>query len=154
MYAGFWKRFGAFLIDGVVSYLLVIIFILIWALFELLLIVIGVEQKVKEAILGILGVPVYLSLSWLYYALMESSGQKATIGKMALGIVVVDKDSRKISFLRATARYWSKIVSALILLIGFIIAGFTSNKQALHDLISGTYVVNKEAIKTEVEAKI
>jgi len=112
----------------------------------LLLNLAGIEQKTKETILGVLGVPLYFSLSWLYYAFLESSNLKATLGKMVLGIVVVDVNKNKISFLRASARYWSKIISSSILLIGFIMAGFTKDKQALHDIISGTYVVNKSAL--------
>jgi len=151
MYAGFWKRFIAFVIDWIVNFFIGIIFILIWALFELLLNSVGIEQKTKETILGVLGVPIYLSLSWLYYALLESSNQKATLGKMALGIVVVDINKNKISFLRASVRYWSKIISSIILLIGFIMAGVTKDKQALHDMISGTYVVNKSALTKGAE---
>ncbi len=153
MYAGFWKRFGAYLIDGVAIFATGILFLLVWSLFELLLNAIGVDQKNKETILGVLGVSIYLSLSWLYYAFFESSKLKATLGKLALGIVVVDENNNKISFLRATARYWSKVISALILLIGFIMAGFTKDKQALHDIISGTYVINKTAITKEIVMK-
>jgi uncharacterized RDD family membrane protein YckC len=146
MYAGFGKRFGAFLIDFIENILIEFLFFLLWAGFELLLNAIGIGQKSRETILGTLGVPIYLSLSWLYFAFFESSNKKATIGKMALEIEVVDANSKKISFLRATVRYWSKIISAVILGIGFIMAAFTEDKQALHDKIANTYVVNKDAM--------
>ncbi|WP_249506865.1 RDD family protein [Paenibacillus polymyxa] len=68
------------------------------------------------------------------------------MGKLALGIVVVDEFNQKLSFGRASARYWSKIVSSIILWIGFIMAGFTARKQALHDLIARTYVVDKREL--------
>jgi uncharacterized RDD family membrane protein YckC len=63
---------------------------------------------------------------------------------MALGIVVTDLEGRRISWGRANARYWSKFISALIFLIGYIMAGFTQKKQALHDMIAGTLVVVKD----------
>jgi uncharacterized RDD family membrane protein YckC len=81
---------------------------------------------------------------WLYHTLMESSSLQATLGKMALGIVVTDLDGGRISFGRATARYWSQILSALILGIGYLMAGFTERKQALHDMIAKTLVVVKD----------
>jgi uncharacterized RDD family membrane protein YckC len=76
---------------------------------------------------------------------MESSARQATLGKMALGIVVTDLDGNRIGFGRATGRYFAKILSALILLIGFIMAAFTQKKQGLHDIIAGTLVVKKAA---------
>ena len=86
----------------------------------------------------------WLVIPWLYWALMESFSKQATLGKRALGILVTDIEGRRISFGRATVRYWAKIISSLTLLIGFIIAGFTSRKQALHDIISGCLVVVKQ----------
>jgi uncharacterized RDD family membrane protein YckC len=144
MYSGFWKRFCAYLIDSLVLTGAYILFIFIWAGFELFLNAMNVNQAIKELILGILGVPIYISIAWLYFALFESSNLRATLGKMALGIIVVDEEQTRITFLRATARYWSKILSAVILFIGFIMAGFTPKKQALHDIVSKTYLVNKK----------
>jgi uncharacterized RDD family membrane protein YckC len=63
---------------------------------------------------------------------------------MVLGLKVTDLEGRRISFLRATARHFAKIVSGMILLIGFIMAGFTERKQALHDMIAGTLVVHTQ----------
>jgi uncharacterized RDD family membrane protein YckC len=79
---------------------------------------------------------------WLYFALMESL-KGATLGKMALGIIVTDMNGNSISFGRATGRYFAKIISGLIFCIGYIMAGFTQQKQALHDIIAGCLVVNK-----------
>lgn len=112
-----------------------------YAGFELLLNLIRIEQSTKEIILGILGTPIMLAFPWLYYAVLESSDKKATFGKRALDIKVIDSNNNKISFLRATIRYWSKFISALILLVGYIMAAFTPKKQALHDIIASTYVV-------------
>jgi uncharacterized RDD family membrane protein YckC len=80
-------------------------------------------------------------LGWGYFAGMESSFNQATLGKKTLGLKVVGLDGERISFAKATGRYFSKIISALILLIGYIMAGFDSKKRALHDIIASTYVI-------------
>jgi uncharacterized RDD family membrane protein YckC len=82
-------------------------------------------------------------LSWLYFTIFESSSLQATPGKMALGIIVTDLSGNRISFARANGRYWGKILSGLTLGIGYIMAGFTRKKQALHDIMAGTLVVKK-----------
>ncbi|MCY7409592.1 MAG: RDD family protein, partial [Chitinophagales bacterium] len=82
-------------------------------------------------------------LNWLYYAFMESSTKQATLGKMALNIKVTDMQGNRITFLNATGRYFGKIISSLIMGIGYIMAGFTEKKQALHDIVAGTLVVVK-----------
>jgi uncharacterized RDD family membrane protein YckC len=72
---------------------------------------------------------------------LESSSMQATLGKMALGLKVTDLNGKQISFGKATGRYFAKIISAIILLIGFIMVAFTEKKQGLHDMIAGTLVV-------------
>jgi uncharacterized RDD family membrane protein YckC len=94
-------------------------------------------------IFGLLYSLVALVIRWLYFALMESSAWQATLGKKILGIQVTGLDGRRIGFGRATGRFFGKFISALILSIGFIMAGFTERKQALHDMIAGTLVVRK-----------
>jgi uncharacterized RDD family membrane protein YckC len=64
---------------------------------------------------------------------------------MALGIIVTDLEGRRIGFGRATGRYFAKILSALILGIGFLMVAFTQRKQGLHDMIAGTLVVRGTA---------
>jgi uncharacterized RDD family membrane protein YckC len=82
-------------------------------------------------------------LNWLYYAIFESSSWQATLGKKALGLEVTDLAGNRISFGRATGRFFAKIISTLILFIGYIMAGFTEKKQALHDILAGTLVIRK-----------
>ncbi|MFE7060782.1 RDD family protein [Sutcliffiella sp. NPDC057660] len=146
MHAGFWKRFLAYMIDYMVLFGGYFLFFIIWAGFELLLNSIGVEQSTKELILGSLGVPIYVVIPWLYYALSESSSKRATLGKMTLGIIVVDQHQQRISFGRATGRFFGRILSALLLFLGYIMAGFTERKQALHDILCGTYVMNRNSL--------
>ena len=137
-YAGFWKRFAAVIIDQIILNIAMTIigFILGMGYYASGF---GSAGSGRSAALSLLT----FVIAWLYYALLESSPQQATVGKMALGIVVTDVDGRRISFGKASIRWWSKILSAMILLIGYIMAGFTARKQALHDLIAGTLVVNK-----------
>jgi uncharacterized RDD family membrane protein YckC len=129
-YASFGKRFLAALLDGVI---LSIINILVGFVLGLIL---GRAGTQVGSLVGVL-------IAWLYYAYQESSDKQATIGKQALRIVVTDLEGKRIDFVKATIRYFSKIISALILLIGYIMAAFTEKKQALHDIIAGTLVLEK-----------
>ena len=81
---------------------------------------------------------------WLYFAWLESGPKQATWGKRLLGIKVVDTKGKRISFARASGRFFAKFLSYLIFYIGFIMAGFTNRKRALHDIITETYVVKKD----------
>jgi uncharacterized RDD family membrane protein YckC len=84
-------------------------------------------------------------VSWLYFAKMESSEKQATIGKKAMGIYVTDVNGQRLTFGRATGRFFAKIISSMVpLYIGFIMAGFTQKKQALHDMIAGTLVWHRQ----------
>jgi uncharacterized RDD family membrane protein YckC len=89
------------------------------------------------------GFVVSLCGPWLYEAFMLSSEWQATVGKRAMSIVVTGLDGGRISFARATARHFSKYISAFILFIGFIMVAFTAKKQALHDMIAETLVVTR-----------
>jgi uncharacterized RDD family membrane protein YckC len=138
-YAGFWIRFVAYLLDAI---LLNIVFGVIAAILGISLIpadpsTIGPEYMSKMGGLELVAVVV----TWLYFALMESSARGATVGKLILGLRVVDDQGARISFLRATGRFFAKIISGIILLIGYIMAAFTDRKRALHDIIAGTLVV-------------
>jgi len=123
VYAGFWRRFFALIIDNI-SISLISLPLLFLEIF-----------KITGFIFG------WFLLNYFYFSLFESSKKKATLGKMALGIIVTDINGEKISFKRASARYLLKFLSASILFIGFIIAAFTSKKQALHDIIAETLVI-------------
>ena len=150
-YAGFWRRFVAYLIDQII--VCVVAFMLFIPGLALLGIGIGAGMMDESpSAIGFIfaAIAAYLAailiivvLEWLYYALMESSNKQATLGKMAIGIVVTDLKGGRISFGRATGRYFGKIVSSLILDIGFIMAAFTEKKQALHDMMASCLVVMK-----------
>jgi Tfp pilus assembly major pilin PilA len=82
---------------------------------------------------------------WLYFALLESSGWQATVGKRALGIKVTTVDGQRIGFGQATGRYFAKILSGLTLCIGFLMVAWTQKRQGLHDKIAGTLVLHQAA---------
>lgn len=79
----------------------------------------------------------------LYFTFMESSKNQATVGKMAMGIIVTDLNGGKLDFSKALVRNLCKIISNFTMLIGYIMAAFTEKKQALHDMIASTLVVKK-----------
>lgn len=81
---------------------------------------------------------------WLYYAVMESSNMQGTFGKMAMGLKVTDMEGRKVSFTKATARYFLRWVSSFLFGLGYLFPFFTEKRQALHDLLSGCLVIEKK----------
>ena len=130
-YAGFWIRFFAYLIDIIlISITTTLISVAIF----------GVENLADPDGSNVSGLLNFIIILF-YFSLMHSSSLQATLGKMAVGIKVVDTDGGQISLLKAIGRYLSKIISGLILLLGFIMAGFDSKSQALHDKIVSTYVI-------------
>lgn len=139
IYAGFWKRAAAYLID------IFIISAIGGALGVALALFFGdvhdleTTSPLVELSINIAGA----LLAWLYYALMESSVYQATIGKMILGIKVTDLSGERVSFLRATGRHFGQIISGILLGIGYLMAAFTAKKQTLHDIMAGCLVVNK-----------
>ncbi|HDR88342.1 MAG TPA: RDD family protein [Bacteroidetes bacterium] len=152
-YAGFWLRFVAYLIDylllEIVGFIISIPFIgaIIFSAFTIADSD-SFNEKTVFGIAGILGavfmlVIITILLGWLYFALMESSKNQGTLGKMALGLKVTDMKGQRISFGRATGRYFGKIISGMIFMIGYILAGLTEKKQALHDMMAGCLVVRK-----------
>jgi uncharacterized RDD family membrane protein YckC len=146
VYAGFWRRLVAMIIDSLVFLPLILIAVLTSGLFG-----IAMQPKVDleglaGAVLGV-GVVVMMCLlfvgSWLYHTAMESSRHQATLGKKALGIIVTDMNGNRISFARANARFFGKLVSGMIMNIGYLMAAFTEKKQALHDILASCLVVMK-----------
>ena len=150
-YGGFWRRFVALIIDDIVVTVVYLILFMIFAgditsYYDYHNISIESAEDLSDIDLYPFFISnlLYLLLEVAYYAGMHSSSKQATIGKMCLDMKVVDKDGNRISFLRGVGRYFAKFLSALILLIGYIMAAFDSKKQALHDKLANTYVVVEE----------
>ena len=136
--AGFWKRFVAVMIDAIILGLLTFLLMMGVGM------VIGGMMHDPELMFKFsqFGMLMDVIMFWLYFALQESSPLQAPLGKRLLGIYVTDGDGERLTFVRATIRYFSKYLSS-IFMIGFIMAAFTKNKQGLHDLIADTLVVNR-----------
>jgi len=139
-YGGFWIRVVAYLIDGI---LLNIVFGIIGAIVGVSMIPVDPTNTDPMAGMEHMGrfQLVALVVTWLYFALMESSPRGATVGKMVLGLRVVDEQGNRISFARATGRFFAKFISTIILMIGYLMVAFTERKRGLHDMIAGTLVI-------------
>ncbi len=140
-YGGFWMRFVAALIDGILVQLVVFpVAAVLGAMIGLAGGAVDMPGIGIHMVRFIIGGTIGLLGGWIYEAAMESSSKQATLGKMALGLKVTDLERRRISFARASGRHFAKLISGMIFLVGYIMAGFTQRKQALHDMIAGTLV--------------
>jgi len=120
-YAGFWRRFVAWIIDG----------ILLGAVSGILMFIISAQQTASwlGSVIGI----VYIVGFWTW------RGQ--TPGKMVMGVKIIKTDGSPIGIGRAILRYIGYLVSAIIIFIGYLMIAWDGRKQGLHDKIAGTYVV-------------
>ncbi len=125
MYASVWKRFWAFMID--------------LAVFILLFVVLA--QLLDDFTVSV----ILLVIIWLYYAFMESSPWQASLGKRLMGLKVVDKRGRRLTFAKASKRLLSRLVTNLTFYIGFFTAAFDKHKETLHDKMSHSVVIAKNA---------
>ena len=152
LYAGFWLRFVAFLIDSVLrgfTFVVLLIPLLVLSGAGAALSQINSSEDVSDQVAAAIGVSfvlgfigIVLLVSWLYYALFESSSWQATPGKKMLNLYVTDLAGQPITFARASGRFFAKFISGPILSwIGYIVAGFTEKKQAIHDMLAGCLVL-------------
>jgi uncharacterized RDD family membrane protein YckC len=154
-YAGFWLRFLALLIDNVVlglGFVLVLIPLIFLTGLSGILGEFHPNEDMNDVgifmLVGLifLAATVSLVLTWLYHALMESSEWQATVGKKVLGLVVTDMSGQRVSFGRSTGRHFGKIITNMVpAFIGYIMAGFTEKKQALHDMLAGCLVLRRNS---------
>lgn len=157
-HAGFLLRFVAYFIDRlIVGFISFVVILPMLAIFGISLFSMSrvtdlsnfesLDDGAKFAlIMGVIAaysifIIIAVTISWLYYSLMESSQRQATLGKLAAGIKVTDINGNRISFLQATGRYFAKILSGLMFGIGYLMIIFTEKKQGLHDILAGTLVV-------------
>lgn len=144
LYAGFWNRQWAWTFDKLVLGALSYIFLFILIILGTITAAVAGSGSEPGGIIAIAVLVYYIIMfisSWLYYAITESSSLQASLGKLLFGIAVTDYEGRKITFGRASARYFASILSYLPLFLGFAAAAFTPRKQALHDTITHTVVV-------------
>jgi len=153
LYAGFWLRAMAYMVD---------IFLLGLLATPLLALLLPADSErwrqyselplhemldpFSPAVLPVMVVvmPVVLLCGWLYYALCESSSWQGTLGKKWLRLWVSDLEGRPVTFGRASARFFGKIITGFVPFgIGYFLAGFTARKQALHDILAGCLVLRR-----------
>ena len=155
VYAGLGRRFVAFIVDIIIILLFDLVAMAVLGLtrgiqnsYFYYIQHIPVEQLTTEGTMGAMlgsviaayGI-VLIVIPWLYFAGFESSRSQATPGKLLMRIVVTDMTGNKPTFARVTLRHFAKFVSALIIFIGFLMIGFTTRRQGLHDKISGCLVL-------------
>jgi uncharacterized RDD family membrane protein YckC len=146
-YAGFWIRAAAYLIDYIIMFIVSLVFQIPMAIINQGMGMNGGGSESGAA----LGLFIFLNILVSLLALGANVAYhtyflgkyEATPGKMIVGIKVVVSDGSKITYLRAFGRFWAKILSGLILAIGYIMAGFDDQKRALHDYICDTRVIYK-----------
>jgi uncharacterized RDD family membrane protein YckC len=144
VYAGFWLRFVAVFIDGIlVGLISVIPAAIVGALLGFQMGLAGADLESIGSAGQFVGGILQFFVGWLYFASTESSDSQATPGKRAMGLYVADMNGNRISFGQATGRYFGKILSCLLLGIGYLMAGITEKKQALHDMMAGTLVLKR-----------
>ena len=124
MHASIWKRFWAFVIDVLVFALL------FWVLAQL------IDNFTVSLVL--------LVIIWLYYALLESSPWQASLGKRIMGLKVIDKRGRRLSFSKATKRLFARLITNFTFYFGFFSAAFDKQNKTLHDRLSKSMVINQD----------
>lgn len=142
-YAGFWRRFGAVFIDGIIMY---VANLPIGLLFGLLMPAMSSAQKDITSPLFWPSVGIMYVLQLFIpacYVIIMLGKYGATLGKKAVGIKVVMSDGSPITYGRSTGRYFATILSGLIMNIGYIMAAFDEEKRALHDHMCNTRVIYK-----------
>ncbi|MEZ5460257.1 RDD family protein [Dokdonella sp.] len=138
--AGFWRRVAAYMLDSIIlSVVSLIFFAVIGGLGWL-----ASDSPGLVFFIMFLGYVGLIAIMWLYFAKFESGPRQATPGKQVMGIKVTDDKGQRIGFGRATGRFFGKIVSGMIMNVGYMMAGFTSRKQALHDMMAGCCVVFRD----------
>lgn len=145
VYAGFWKRFAAHLIDSI---------IILVPLLTIITIIRNRGDSFDENDRMVFAV----IFGWLYFAISECSSAQATFGKRIVKIKVTGIDGSRIKFGKATGRFFGKFLSAIIVFAGFIMVAFTEKRQGLHDIMSGCLVTDckrgilKKEVSPEVDA--
>jgi uncharacterized RDD family membrane protein YckC len=138
LFANFGLRLAAYLADAVALGIISFIIGAIWGLIAVQMM--DLDPVAYIAISYLIG----LVTAWLYFAFFESGEYQATPGKMLLKIKVVDMHFNRITFANASGRFFSKILSGMILFIGFLMVIWTPYKQGLHDQVARTFVIKKE----------
>ena len=151
--ARFWRRLAASLIDLLILILITGIAATYLGLGEgwrMLLMIIRRQEVMADdgsIITSLIPMPVgtfllvvFILIPWIYFAVLESSKNQATLGKMACRVIVSDLHGKPLTFARATLRHFGKFISGILFFSGFLCIGYTRYHQGLHDVIAATLV--------------
>jgi uncharacterized RDD family membrane protein YckC len=136
LYAGFWRRVAAYLIDSTLGGVAAALILLPFSFSE------------YGALIGVVVIIFFFG----YFVVMHSSTWQATVGKRLLRVKVTNQEGHPISIGRSLGRLLGMFVSSLILGLGYPLAGVTERRQALHDIIAGTLVVRRDSTPAEIVA--
>ncbi len=142
-FAGFWLRAVAYLIDTV---FISLVFGLIASFYPSTFIKFPAAASTSPFSLPQLtpaALAITMTATWFYYTLFEASIWQATPGKRIMRVYVADLNGQRLTFARAAARNAAKIISSLTFLVGYLVAGFTEKKQALHDILANCLVLRR-----------
>ncbi|MBN2411529.1 RDD family protein [candidate division KSB1 bacterium] len=173
-YAGFWRRYAAYIIDYVIIFYVYLSFVsFLTSILHNQIIELYSTGDLEKFIYPFYHLPYPFNLGifpsdnpeafyfmanrisffvllpllplycWCYFAGLESGPLQATFGKMATGLYVTDKNGDRLSFARASGRFFGKCISNIFQLVFYGLAGWTSNKQALHDMMAGCLVLRR-----------
>jgi uncharacterized RDD family membrane protein YckC len=138
VYAEFMPRLGALILDSI--FILLITWIPMFGIGFVMVLLLGPEPGMNA--MSIIANLYAFVAQAAYYVVLETSAKQATWGKQIVGIKVTDLNGRRITVGRALGRYFAKILSGCTI-IGWFLPLFTEKKQALHDIVAGTLVINR-----------
>ena len=145
-YADFGRRLAGCLLDWL------ILIVVGWTLTFILTLIMAAALQIPDTAsdaLGTIALWTYLVvgtlIGWVYYASFEASSLQATPGKRVVNQRVTDAAGRRLSFGKASGRYFAKLISAAVCYLGFLYPLIDQKKRALHDLIAGTLVLEGKA---------
>jgi uncharacterized RDD family membrane protein YckC len=142
-YAGFWIRFVAHIIDGIILTVVLYASLIAFALLAIGTTSTNYSRTPDYTAMGIMFILWFffaIVVVWLYYAVQESSSAQATVGKRAVNIIVTDLNGNRVGFGTASIRIIVKSIP-IVGSIGCVMIGFSANKQGLHDMAASTYVI-------------
>jgi uncharacterized RDD family membrane protein YckC len=148
-FAGFWRRLSASLFDMLITAPILISLIYLFGLDKYIMIQLDetsssfLENRTADIVNRIIDL-ISITIAAFYSVIFISSKKKATVGKMLFGICVVDVKGRKLTKLKAFARFFTSIISVLFFGIGVLMIPFTKEKTAFHDLICKTRVIKSK----------
>ena len=139
-YGGFWIRFAAKFIDGII----LSVVNMIWGFLLGNMMLASMEDPVVAMRYSLMSMALQ-TLTAAFYSCFFLGKFAATPGKMICGLEVITVDSDNVSYLRGFGRYFAELISGLILCIGYLMAAWDPEKRALHDRICNTRVIKKNA---------